>query len=129
MDDINLDKIKVNYDKKDFLYYKYAYDNDGAELYSCTGDTGTIKPNTILDNTCKANTELKDGNGPCSDDFTNKLCKNKNFADKMLKQTVNHSGADELYKNTTSKYNLERLNFFNLGIGVISTIVFIYINK
>ena len=128
MDDINLDKIKVNYDKNDFLYYKYAY-NNGAELYSCTGDTGTIKPNTFLENVCDKYEELKDGNGPCSDAFTNALCKNKNFADKMLKQTVNHSGADELYKNTTSKYNLERLNFFNLGIGVISTIVFIYINK
>jgi hypothetical protein len=128
MDDINLDKIKVNYDKKDFLYYKYAYDGE-TELYSCTGDSGSIKSGTFLERTCDEYPELKDGNGPCSNDFTNKLCINKNRADEMLAQTANHSGADELYKNTTSKYHLERLNFFNLGIGVISTIVFIYINK
>lgn len=125
MNDLNLDKIKVNYDKKDFLYYKYAYDGN-KELYSCTPNSSNIREGTVLSQTCKT---FKLSAGPCSSQFSNNLCKNKNLADQMLQKTANHAGADELYKNTTSKYNLERLNFFNLGVGVIATLVFIYRNK
>jgi hypothetical protein len=125
MNDINLDKIKVNYDKKDFLYYKYEYEGS-KELYSCTPDLSKIREGTVLSDTCKT---FSLDTGPCSSEFTQNLCDNKNLADQMLKQTVNHSGADELYKNSTSKYNLERLNAFNLGMGVIATLIFIYRNK
>jgi hypothetical protein len=125
MNDINLDKIKVNYDKKDFLYYKYAYQGS-KELYSCTPNSSKISEGTVLSETCKT---FKLSAGPCSSQFTQNLCKNKTLADQMLKQTVNHSGADELYKNSTSKYNLERLNAFNLGMGVIASLIFIYRNK
>lgn len=125
MNDINLDKIKVNYDKKDFLYYKYAYQAN-RELYSCTPESSKVRKGTVLRQTCDT---FNLTTGPCSSKFTKNLCTNKNLADKMLNQTVNHSGADELYKNTTSKYNLERLNFFNLGIGVIASLAFIYRNK
>jgi len=127
MNDLNLDKIKVNYDKKDFLYYKYAYQGN-KELYNCTTDPNSnkIREGTVLRQTCDTFNLTA---GPCSRKFTQNLCTNKKLADQMLQKTANHAGADELYKNTTSKYNLERLNFFNLGVGVIATLVFIYRNK
>ena len=121
MNDINLDKIKVNYDKQDFLYYKYAYDIDKkTELYKC--ENNSIADETELQKVCD---RFKLQDGPCSVKFAADICNNKKLADEMLQATVNHSGADELYKNTTSKYNLERLIFLNLGIGII--IKFVYI--
>jgi len=125
MNDINLDKIKVNYDKQDFLYYKYAYDIDKkTELYKC--ENNSIADETELQKVCD---RFKLQDGPCSVKFAADICNNKKLADEMLQATVNHSGADELYKNTTSKYNLERLIFLNLGIGVIISLAFIYKNK
>ena len=111
--------INIDYNKTDFLYYKYGYDENGSELYNCNNNTITQS----LTESCKLS--LPDSNGPCSDEFITKLCVNKNHADKLLVQTMNHSGADELYKNTTSQFNVERMSFINLGIGIIASVAFI----
>ena len=119
--------VTIDYDRTDFLYYKYAYDaNTKRELYSCTGLNNTVTDGTTLGNTCNAFPDLKTkSSGPCSTTFTTNLCNNKRYADKLLAQTINHSGADELYKNTTSQYNIERLSFINLGIGIMASLAFI----
>jgi hypothetical protein len=113
--------VNVDYVKKDFLYYKYALDSSGKELYNCANNTiqsGALKK------TC---TQMKRNAapGPCNQKFTNNLCTNKNYADRLLSQKVAHSGSDELYQNTTAQYNIERLSFVNLGIGIIIGGIFI----
>ncbi len=119
--------VSVDYNKTDFLYYKYAYDEKNKqELYSCIGTENKITDGTTLSRTCNMFPVLKTtSSGPCNPTFTKNLCDNKRYADKLLTQTVNHSGADELYKNTTSKYNIERLSFVNLGIGIVVSLAFI----
>ena len=119
--------VTVDYNRTDFLYYKYAYDaNTKRELYSCTGPNANIKDGTILSNTCNLFPGLKTNSaGPCSVTFATNLCNNKRYADKLLTKTIDHSGADELYKNTTSQYNIERLSFINLGIGILASLAFI----
>lgn len=118
-----MSNLSVDYNKSDFLYYKYAYDiNTKKEMYSCTnaGDT-------TLSETCSRFPGLNTSGqpGPCSAKFTKNLCDNKRYADALLAQTINHSGADELYQNTTSRYNYERLTTINLGIGIVLSCVFI----
>ena len=113
--------VNVEYAKNDFLYYKYAYDSARNELYNCTNNS--IKSGA-LKRTC-SNMKANAAPGPCSQKFTNNLCKNKKYADRLLNQNVNHSGADELYQNTTAQYNIERLSFVNLGIGIIIGGIFI----
>ena len=113
--------VNVDYAKKDFLYYKYAYDSAGKELYNCANNT---IQSGALQRTCM-NMKSNTAPGPCNQKFTNNLCTNKKYADRLLTQKVNHSGADELYQNTTTKYNIERLSFINLGIGIIISGIFI----
>lgn len=115
--------VNVDYKKNDFLYYKYAFDSAGREMYSCSSTGGTIQSGEL--NAACANMTNNTTPGPCSQKFTDNLCNNKMYADRLLSQKVNHSGADELYDNTVSKYNIERLSFVNLGIGIIMCGIFI----
>jgi len=120
-----MSSVSVDYDKNDFLYYKYAYDKTTQkEMYSCSNDT--VEPTSTLGKTCTDFPGLTTSEqpGPCSAKFTKNLCDNKRYADALLIQTNNHSGADELYQNTTSHYNFERLLTINLGIGIILGCVF-----
>ena len=125
-----MSNITIDYNKKDFLYYKYAHDTStGREMYSCD-KTGANRIKTgLLRSTCDNFPGLSNGSGPCSTAFTDALCNNKIYADNLLTQTINHSGADELYKNTISKYNAEQLNFINLGIGILVSCVVIITYK
>ena len=125
-----MSNLSVDYDINDFLYYKYAYDaSTKKEMYSCSDDT--INPTSTLGTTCDKFPDLKTPSGksgqpgPCSEKFTKNICDNKRYADALLIQTTNHSGADELYQNTTSHYNFERISTINLGIGIILGCVFI----
>jgi hypothetical protein len=115
--------VNVDYTKNDFLYYKYAFDSSGKEMYNCSSRSSKIKSGA-LNATCN-NMKNKTTPGPCSQKFTDNLCNNKRYADRLLSQKVAHSGSDELYQNTTAQYNIERLSFVNLGIGIIMSGIFI----
>lgn len=115
--------VNVDYAKNDFLYYKYAFDSSGKEMYDC-GSTGSSIKSGALKTTCN-NMKANTAPGPCNQTFTNNLCTNKRYADRLLRQKVAHSGSDELYQDTISKYNIERLSFVNLGIGIIVSGIFI----
>ena len=117
--------LSVSYAKNDFLYYKYAFDESGKEMYNCQNND-PIKSGTVLYSVCSANPGLESGApGPCHQTFSENLCKNKTYADTLLQQKVNHSGSDELYQNTTDQYNVERLNTVNLGIGIVMCSIFL----
>ena len=115
--------VNVDYKKNDFLYYKYAFNSSGKEMYKCNSTGGTITSGALI--ATSANMKKNTTPGPCNRGFTDNLCRNKRYADRLLSQKVNHSGADELYNNTVSKYNIERLSFVNLGIGIIISGIFI----
>jgi len=115
--------VNVDYVKNDFLYYKYALDSSGKEMYNCSSTGSTIQSGA-LQVTC-SNMKNNMAPGPCNQTFTDNLCTNKRYADRLLNQKVSHSGSDELYQNTTAQYNIERLSFVNLGIGIILSGIFI----
>ena len=120
MSDVNL-----TYTKNDFLYYKHAYYPSGTtELgYTCS-DTGNKTVGTLA-----AECQLMQNTnapGPCNQQFADNICKNKKIAERLVGQSMAHSGSDELYNNTMEQYNIERLNFANLGIGVILGGIFLF---
>jgi len=115
-----MNDVNVGYSKNDFLYYKYAFDSSGKEQYNCSDKTIV---SGVLKEICGTSTQ--EGFDKCSKNFITNLCINKEYADKLVNQKIHHSGSDELYQNTTAQYNIERLNLFNLGIGVIISGFFI----
>ena len=115
--------VKIDFISNDFLYYKYAFDSSGKEMYNCSS-TGNKIQSGALSTTC-SNMKNNTAPGPCNQKFTDNLCINKRYADRLLNQKVSHSGSDELYQNTTAQYNIERLSFVNLGIGIIISGIFI----
>lgn len=106
-------EVNVEYSKNDFLYYKHGFDSNGNQLYDCMNN---IIIDEKLNNDCSGSTDQSD---ICSTRFRTNVCNNKKYADILLSKKINHSGSDELYKNITSQYNMERLSCVNLGIGII----------
>lgn len=86
--------LVVEYNKNDFLYYA----------------------KTISDTPTETDCSAKSSFG---ENLKDQLCKNKMLADQLLNRTALHSGSDEMYANTISKYNSERLTTFNLAIGIL----------
>ena len=88
--------LVVEYNKTDFLYYTTTTTDDGNLTYGGQRIT------------CPATKEIEI-----------QLCKNKKLADDLLNRTALHSGSDEMYANTISKYNSERLTMLNLAVGIM----------
>jgi hypothetical protein len=86
--------LVVEYNKNDFLYY-------AKTITDTPTDTECSKKSSYDEN-------LED-----------QLCYNKKLADDLLNRTALHSGSDEMYANTISKYNSERLTTFNLAVGIL----------
>ncbi len=86
--------LVVEYNKNDFLYY--------AKTISTT-PTETV---------CSVKSSF-------GENLEDQLCKNKKLADDLLNRTALHSGSDEMYANTISKYNSERLTMLNLAVGIM----------
>jgi hypothetical protein len=92
--------LVVEYNKNDFLYYTtYIV---GKDLTLLTPDDKNVDCNTTPES-----------------DLGKELCYNKKLADQLLDRTALHSGSDEMYANTISKYNSERLTTLNLAIGIM----------
>jgi hypothetical protein len=54
------------------------------------------------------------------------LCLNKNNANKLYNLQNSHGGSDQRYKDIKTVYNDSLFNCFNLGVGIIITVGFIY---
>ena len=61
--------------------------------------------------------------------YQSQLCQNKYSANWISTVQTTHSGSDERYLDTKHKYNVELRKTFNLGIGVIGLLIFIYYNN
>ena len=58
--------------------------------------------------------------------FEKAICDNKELSDKLQVYVENSKGEDERYINTSSKYNTQILDSFNLGIGVLLGAILLY---
>jgi hypothetical protein len=90
--------LVVEYNKNDFLYYAKTITNTPTET------------------TCNEKSLY-------GENIDDQLCINKKLADDLLNRTALHSGSDEMYANTISKYNSERLTTFNLAMGIMVGII------
>ena len=99
--------LVVEYNKNDFLYYTTTIDNESGSLIKSDSNIPCPVVNKTY-NDKQAVIEL-----------ANELCNNKKLADDLLNRTALHSGSDEMYANTISKYNSERLTTFNLAVGIL----------
>lgn len=90
--------LVVEYNKNDFLYY-----------------TTTIYSGNLTHGGQRIPCPATNSSG----EIGTQLCYNKKLADDLLNRTALHSGSDEMYANTISKYNSERLTTFNLAVGIL----------
>lgn len=75
--------------------------------------------------------------GQCTiDDFKNKLseyelelCKNKEYVANVLEQQELHAGMQQKLYDGQSKYYTEVMKSFNLGIGILAIISFLYYSQ
>ena len=102
--------LVVEYNKNDFLYYTTAYDTNGTLIQS---DSNIPCP------VVKTYFDSYGNNKDKAIVLAEELCYNQKLADQLLDRTALHSGSDEMYANTISKYNSERLTTLNLAIGIM----------
>ena len=62
----------------------------------------------------------------CKPEYVNAMCDNQELSDKLQGYVQNSNGEDERYINTSSKYNTQILDSFNLGIGVLLGAILLY---
>ena len=74
-------------------------------------------------------------NGQCTvdpenlSDYQQQLCLNKQNVNNVLKQQQNHSGMQQKMYDYQSKYYNEVIKSFNLGIGIVAIISFLYYSQ
>jgi len=72
--------------------------------------------------------------GQCVDgtnlsDYQKELCKNKQYVSQIMEQQQAHSGMEQKLYDGQSKYYTEVMKSFNLGIGIIAIISFLYYSQ
>jgi len=112
-------KINIEYNKNDFFYLTNAKDMS-------TGGCKYI--NDVAQVNCGASFKPNDQNNVqlC---YQNELCINKKSVDKMYAVKQKHLQYQAQLKDLQTKYQNQMMTTFNLGIGIVGTIVYIYYNK
>jgi len=67
-----------------------------------------------------------DGDNSCKPEYVNVMCDNQELYDKLQSYVQNSNGENERYINTSSKYNTQVLDSFNLGIGILLGAILLY---
>ena len=102
------------------IFYQYYPDTStSTNLLKCSGGNGNW---TNTGTICASG----DARSECNSGYVDAMCKNKDVSDKLSAITSTYNGEDERYANIMSKYNIEVLNAFNLGVGIIAGVFFIY---
>lgn len=57
------------------------------------------------------------------------LCENKHLANEMYERRFNHETTSASYNNLHLKYRYGLLKTFNLSVGIVGALVFIYYNN
>lgn len=101
-----MSEIKIEYKPKDFMYYSNNIKKPNCKPYS--------KKRECINHI---------------DCYNMELCKNKDYADKLIEMSRIHSGSSERYLNTKDLYNKEIFNTGNLIFGIVLSCIFLYYNK
>jgi hypothetical protein len=112
-------RIDIEYNKNDFFYLTNAKDMS-------TGGCKHIHDAAQVN--CGANFKPNDPNNVklC---YQNELCINKESVEKMYEAKKKHLQYQVQLRDLQTKYQNQMMTTFNLGIGIIGTIVYIYYNK
>ena len=112
---MTINSVVVEYSPADFFYLN-------TDATPSESECKPIIENTDLDCTNPQGGDVQ----KC---YNKELCKNRELAQKISIMQSKNSGSNEKLANTKSLYNYEYLRTFNLGIGIVGTIVYIYYNK
>ena len=108
------DKLVVGYTPNNFFWVGVS---DEFKKFNCSEvDVSNVNCSTIT----RANIKS------C---YHSQLCQNKKNATWIQNVQTTHSGSDKRYLDTKIEYNIELRKTFNLGIGVIGLLIFIYYNN
>jgi len=112
--------IKLNYKADDFYFYSSSQTIDKSKC-------DEIQPydDVLWQTKCHTNTS-PDYFLSC---YQKELCKNRDYANKILDYSSIYSGSDEKLLNTNDIFNNEIIKMVNLGIGIIGISFFIYYNR
>lgn len=130
--ELNSNKTLLGYSNNDYWYVNPYIENNLPTLDQCNG-TQPIDPNTNVFLSDPYNNVIWDIS--CNDEnfaknqqicIKKELCKNRDYAVRTNELQFNHGGADQKYIDTNKQYISEYLNIFNLGIGIIVIIFYIF---
>ena len=105
-------EIVAAFSPNDFFYIKAEKSNIMPSESSCKTLLETTSTN------CDAN--------PTQNCINTQLCLNKQNAKKLYNLQNSHGGSDQRYRDVKTVYNDSLFNCFNLGVGIIITVGFIY---
>ena len=131
-DELNSNKTLLGYSNNDYWYVNpYVKPNlptpeqcNGSEPLGTNANYFLSDPynNTIWDISCN-DANFAENEQIC---IKKELCKNRDYALQTTQLQFNHDGADQKYVDTNKLYMNEYLNIFNLGIGIIVLLFFIF---
>lgn len=108
--------IVAAFSPNDFYFMKATNQDRMPDAQTC--ETLMSDPPTNCD---KAN--AKETNAAC---VNTELCKNKENANTLYNLQNNYGGSDQRYTDVKKMYDDALFNSFNLGVGIIISIGFIY---
>ena len=107
-----MSQITVGYSPNDFFYVSAEQDGTMPNGSQCN----SLSPSdTHWDISCNSANFGK----YYSDCVSKELCKNRDNVTNLYKLNNVHSGSDQNYLDTKTRYNEELINSFNLGMGIV----------
>jgi hypothetical protein len=114
--------VLVGYNPNDFFY------SNATQLGNMPSDSSCneLKP---YDNNWNYKCNLDNFSNNSNDCIKIELCKNKDYANKLMNINKKNGNLDEKYYNIKEQYDILFMNSINLGIGCVFLFWFIFKNK
>uniref|UniRef100_A0A6C0DBR1 Uncharacterized protein n=1 Tax=viral metagenome TaxID=1070528 RepID=A0A6C0DBR1_9ZZZZ len=115
--------VLIGYNPNDFFY------SNAASLGNMPSDDkcNELKPYDDSWNNDKCKPDKFPNNS--IDCINVELCKNKNYANKLMNINKGNANSDEKYYNVKEQYDILFMNSINLGIGCVFLFWFIFKNR
>jgi hypothetical protein len=119
--------VIVGFSPNDFFYYQAQHENLMPKNDNdFDGSCNALKMNDAGWDLSCSQIHFNDNSYNC---IAKELCKNKDKVKKISQIQTVHSGSDEKYLDTTSKYTNSFTDTINLSIGIVVLAIFILRNR
>jgi hypothetical protein len=113
--------VLVGYNPNDFFYSNA----DELGIMPTDNSCNELKPYDSWNDKCKSD-KFEDNSNYC---INIELCKNKDYANKLMNINKGNANTDEKYYNVKEQYDILFMNSINLGIGCVFLFWFLFKNR